>query len=66
MSFADCDYSEAASVAQNLDSCLNGSNLVNPGDGLIESGVKNKIVYWTNQIARLLGLLAVGSIVYGA
>lgn len=64
--FANCDYNEAGSIAQNLDSCLSGSDLVNPWDGLIESWVKNKIIYWTNQLARLFALLAVGSIVYGA
>ena len=39
--------------------------MVNPGDGLIESGLKNKIVYWTTQLASLLWLLAVWAIVYG-
>ncbi len=59
-----CSYG-GGSIASELDGCLNGSNLVNPGDGLIESGIKQKIVYWTSQISGLLGLLAVGAIVYG-
>jgi hypothetical protein len=39
---------------------------VNPGDWLIEWGVKNKVIYWTGQLATLLSLLAVGAVVYGA
>ena len=64
VSSAACDYN-GGSISAELDSCLNGSDLVNPGDGLIESGLKNKIVYWTTQLASLLWLLAVWAIVYG-
>ncbi len=39
--------------------------LVNPGDGLIESGIKQKVVFWTNSIATALSLFAIGAIVYG-
>lgn len=63
---ADCVYNEAWSIGQNLDNCLSDSALVNPWDGLIEWGVKNKVVYWTNQLATFLSLIAVGAIVYGA
>lgn len=66
ISYADCEYNEGSSIGQNLDSCLSDSNLVNPGDGLIEWGVKNQIVTWTTNLAQLLGLLAVWAIVYGA
>lgn len=70
ISYADCKVSDSDIRNQELwtllDNCLSWSDLVNPGDGLIEWGVKEKIVYWTGQLARLLGLLAVGAIVYGA
>ena len=61
----NCDYN-GWDIWYELDWCLWSSDLVNPWDGLIEWGVKNKIVYWTNQLAMLLWLLAVGAIVYGA
>jgi len=61
-----CEYNENGSVSQNLDNCLADSPLVNPWDGLIESGVKNKIIDWTSQLAIFLSLIAVGAVVYGA
>lgn len=63
--YADCEYSEG-SISENLRGCLSDSSLVNPGDGLIEWGVKNKVVEWTNSLAWFLWLLAVGAIVYWA
>lgn len=63
---ADCTYNEFWTVSQNLDNCLADSTLVNPGNGLIEWGVKDKIVYWTTQIARFLSLIAIWAVVYGA
>jgi len=60
-----CDYN-GGDIWYELDGCLWNSTLVSPWDGLIESWVKNKIVYWTNQLAMLLGLLAVWAIVYWA
>lgn len=62
---AGCDYG-GGSIANELEGCLSGTDLVNPGDALIESGVKQKLLDWTNAIWWLLGLLAVGAIVYGA
>jgi hypothetical protein len=62
--FANCEYNWG-SIAWELDSCLSGADLVNPGDGLIEGWIKNKIVYWTTQLVGLFSLLAVGAIVYG-
>lgn len=64
VSYAACEYN-GWSISAELDNCLSWSDLVDPGDGLIESGIKNKVVYWTTQLASLLGLLAVGAIVYG-
>ncbi len=63
---ADCEYNEDWSVSQNLDNCLADSALVNPWDGLIEWGVKNKIIYWTWQLATVLSLISIGAVVYGA
>ncbi|NDK10021.1 hypothetical protein GW846_04525 [Candidatus Gracilibacteria bacterium] len=61
----ECGYN--GNIASSLDGCLSDSNLVNAsGDTLIEGNVKNKIVDWTAAIAGLLGLIAVGAIVYGA
>jgi len=66
ISYADpCDYSEGASIGNNLDNCLQTTDLVVPGDWLVESSLKNKVVYWTNQLSMLFGLLAVWAIVYG-
>lgn len=66
ITFADCEYNDAWSVSQNLDSCLEGSTLVNPWDGLIEGWVKNKILDWSAQLATLLSLIAIWAVVYGA
>ena len=65
--FSACSYNAGASITSNLDGCLSGSDsmLVNPGDGLIESGIKQKVVFWTNSIATALSLFAIGAIVYG-
>ena len=61
----NCDY-WGGSIASELEGCLSGTDLVNPGDGLIESWVKNKLLAWTSAIWGFLGLLAVWAIVYGA
>lgn len=65
VSFADCEYAENSSISDALDGCLAWADLVNPDGGKIEIGIKNKIVYWTTQLAKLFWLLAVGAIVYG-
>lgn len=65
VSYADCEYTWW-SLGSELDNCLRGSDLVDPGNGLVEWSIKDKIVFWTGQLASLLWLLAVGSIVYGA
>ena len=60
----DCDFD--GEIISSLDNCLEDSDLVNPWDGLLESGVKDQLVYWVMQLWGLLGLLAVWSLVYGA
>lgn len=62
---ADCDYS-GGSIANELEKCLEDSDLVDPGDALIEKWVQQKFLSWTSALWWLLGLLAVGAIVYGA
>ncbi len=64
---AECEYNNNGGVVDNLDGCLSqeDSYLVNPGDGKIETGVKQRIVYWTNSITSALALFAIGAIVYG-
>lgn len=62
---ADCDY-RGGSIANELENCLEDTALVDPGDALIESWVKRQLLDWTTALGWLLGLLAVGAIVYGA
>ncbi len=53
-------------IWSSLDGCLSNSPLVDASwNTLIEGNVKNQIRTWTTAIATLLGLLAVGAIVYG-
>ena len=64
--YADCEYNAGWSISQNLDNCLSDSSLVNPWDWLIEWWVKNKVIYWTSQLATFLSLIAIGAVVYWA
>lgn len=60
----NCDYN--GSVSTSLDKCLSKSDLINSAwDMRVETGLKDQVIWWTNNIATLLGLLAVGAIVYG-
>lgn len=61
---ANCDYNNGSLVSE-LENCLGWSDLVDSGDGIIESWVKQKIKYWTSTLWNLLGLLAVWAVVYG-
>lgn len=62
---ANCDWNW--SVGSSLDGCLSDSNLVSAsGPTLIEGSVKYQIIRWTTALWGVLGLLAVGAIVYGA
>jgi hypothetical protein len=68
-SYADCNVNESQiknlDISDKLSECLDWSDLVDPGDGLIEVGIKDKLIQWTAQLGWLLWLLAVGAIVYG-
>lgn len=68
---ASASSSNPCSVGWNLgaslDGCLRGTDLVDASGSMeLETGVKFKIIGWTQSIGSLLGLLAVGAIVYGA
>jgi len=62
--WAECEYL-GGSVTDSLSGCLGDTDLVNPGDGLIEGSIKQQFVTWTNSIASALALFAVWAIVYG-
>lgn len=64
--YAECEY-DGGDVVASLDGCLSweDSYLVNPGDWKIETGIKQRVVYWTNAITSALALLAIGAVVYG-
>lgn len=68
-SYADCNVSDTQiknlDISQKLSDCLQWSDLVDPGNWMIETGLKATINRWTTQLSALLGLLAVGAIVYG-
>lgn len=64
LSSASCNY--YGDVASSLDGCLDDSSLVDgSGDMSLETGVKYTIARWTYTLGGFLGLLAVGSMVYG-
>lgn len=65
--YAECEYNNNGWIVANLDGCLSweDSYLVSPGDGRIENGIKQRVVYWTNAITSALALLAIGAVVYG-
>lgn len=62
---ASCDYNLNGDIVWNLQNCLGDSDLVDPGNALIEWGIKQKFIFWTNSIASALSLVAIGAIVYG-
>ena len=62
----NCVWSEGGDIASQFDSCLEGSQLIKNEDNmLITEGFRSQVVRWTTNIATLLWLLAIGSIVYG-
>lgn len=57
---------ENTTVAQMLkNNCIDNTKLVQIDDATIEWGFKDKINWWTNNIALFLGILAVWSVIYG-
>ncbi|MCH8518764.1 hypothetical protein LAT59_03320 [Candidatus Gracilibacteria bacterium] len=64
--YASCSWSEGGSVGGQFDNCLSGTQLVNSrGDMSLTGGFKTQVTKWTTNVATLLGLLAIGAIVYG-
>ena len=63
---ANCNWSEGEDIASQFDNCLNNSQLIDAsGEMKVTGGFRDKVVQWTTNIATLLWLLAIGSIVYG-
>ncbi len=66
--FANCSYNSWATVDANVDNCFNNgqSTAVKTNDAKIELGFKSMINNWVQNIALILGLLSVGSLIYWA
>jgi hypothetical protein len=65
---ADCKFnsSSGADVTKMVEGCLEWSWVVEVDwVATIEGAFKDKINKWTNNIALFLGLLAIGSVIYG-
>lgn len=61
----DCDFN--GNIGQSLDNCLDGTDLVDAsGPTLVEWNLKIQFVNWTLALGGILGLFAVGAIVYGS
>lgn len=65
---AGCSYSWAFNVDKNVENCFNNwwSSTVEVTDASIETGFKSMIVNWIDNIAVLLWVMAVWSLIYGA
>lgn len=64
---ADCaNYNPNISIWANLDACLANSKLVKGGDAVIEVGFKQRVVKWVDTLSIVIGILAVGAIVYAS
>ncbi|MCP4523796.1 MAG: hypothetical protein GY828_06295 [Candidatus Gracilibacteria bacterium] len=61
----NCKISTGATIKDNLKNCMGDTSLVNTDDAKVGEGFKKVINGWTNNIALFLGILAVGSVVYG-
>lgn len=68
ITFANCSYNSWANVDANVNNCFNNgqSTAVKTNDATIETGFKSMISNWVENIALILGLLSVGSLIYGA
>jgi len=64
---ASCVYDGAGDVGSALDNCIwKNTQLVTASDYKVGGWFKSLIQKWTTTIAGVLGLFAVGAIVYGA
>jgi len=68
ITFANCSYSGAVTLSGNLNDCFNNwsSSVIPVTNATIEDGFKTMIVKWIDNIAVLLWVMAVGSLIYGA
>jgi len=66
VSAAGCNYDGTGDIWAALDGCVSGSDFVKEWDYTVEGGFKNLVNKWIRAIAGVLGLFAVGAIVYGA
>ncbi|MCP4523371.1 MAG: hypothetical protein GY828_04065 [Candidatus Gracilibacteria bacterium] len=68
-SASGCTISTGATIEKNIKGCISGTNLVqqaNDSDNLnVDGGFKDVINGWTKNIALFLGILSVGSVVFG-
>jgi len=62
---ASCTYSEAGTISSNMEGCLGTTDVVQSSSLMTEVWIKIKIIAWTDALAKLLGLLAIGAVVYG-
>jgi len=65
----DCTYTEwgwSGSISSDLSGCFENSKVISVGDAKLDWWFKTEIWKWVNNIALILSLLAVGSIIYGA
>ena len=62
----DGDVNEYTNLSQKIGDCMNSTQLIEVNwKATIKWAFKDKINSWTNNIALFLGILAVGSVVYG-
>ncbi len=68
ITFANCSYSTWSNVKENVGECFTSgqTSAVHVDDAKIETGFKSMISNWVENIALILGLLSVGSLIYWA
>ncbi len=64
--WCDFDPTASSSAKKALEECLNGTSVVPVDNVDLATGFQTVIVWWVNNIAILLGILAVWSIVFGS
>lgn len=62
---SNCEFLPGDDISWRIATCLGDTDLVQPVDGEIESGIKQLFVDWTTNIATALSLIAIGAIVLG-
>ncbi|MDP2090009.1 MAG: hypothetical protein Q8K30_00295 [Candidatus Gracilibacteria bacterium] len=64
----NCTFDGEGDIGDALDGCLQGTGLVSGNNVTVDGtgGFADKISNWVNNISIYLGIIAVGSIVYGS